>query len=60
MFQFPDTVHAPVVTVIVPSVPPVIVTLVKVTVEALAVRVPPVPIVRLPPANVRSVVASVF
>ena len=43
VFQLPETVHAPVVTVIVPDVPPVIVTPLTKTVDAFAVRMPPLP-----------------
>ena len=42
-FQFPETVHAPVVIVSVPDVPPVIVKPLMMTVEAFAVRMPPLP-----------------
>jgi hypothetical protein len=56
--QFPETVHAPVVTVIVPFVPPVIVTLDTVTVEAFAVRIPPFPTLSPPVLSPRSAVAS--
>ena len=41
-----ETVQAPVVTVIVPLEPPVIVTLFRTTVEALAVKVPRLPTLR--------------
>src|SRR5439155_289753 len=59
--QLPETVHNPVVTVIVPLVPPVIVILPRVTVEAFAVNTPLVLTVRLPPPEtVASVVAKVF
>jgi len=47
--QFPETVHEPLVSVIVPLVVDVIVTLPTVTDEAFAVNVPPVAIVRSPP-----------
>ena len=43
MFQFPETVHAPVVTVMTPDVPPVIVTPLTKIVDAFAVRMPPLP-----------------
>jgi hypothetical protein len=43
VFQLPLTVHAPVVTVIVPDAPPVIVTPLMSTVEAFAVRMPALP-----------------
>ncbi len=49
--QFPDTDHAPLVRVIVPDVPPVIVTLRTDTVEVFAVSTPPLPTVRLPPVR---------
>jgi hypothetical protein len=42
--QFPETVHGPLVSVRVPEVPPVIVTLDTITVDAFAVSVPPLPI----------------
>ena len=58
VFQLPATVQAPVVTVRVPVVPPVIVALDTVTVEAFAVRMPPFPTLRAPPANPRPPVAS--
>ncbi len=57
--QFPDTDHAPLVRVIVPDVPPVIVTLRTDTVEVFAVSTPPLPTVRLPPVRARFDVASV-
>src|SRR5438309_12101652 len=47
--QFPATVHEP-EAVIVPEVPPVIVTLVTLTADVPAVKVPPSRMVRLPPA----------
>jgi len=43
VFQFPEMVHEPVVTVRVPDVPPVMVTVLATTVEAFAVSVPPFP-----------------
>jgi len=43
--QLPETAQLPVVSVIVPLVPPVIVTSPTVTVEAFAVKTPPVPTV---------------
>src|SRR3989442_12305627 len=46
--QFPETVHEPEV-VIVPEVPPVIVTLATLTDDVPAVKVPPSRMVRLPP-----------
>jgi hypothetical protein len=56
--QLPLTVHAPVVTVMVPLVPPVIVTLATVTVEAFAVKIPPLPTLSPPVLSPRSEVAS--
>jgi hypothetical protein len=58
--QFPATVHEP-AAVIVPDVPPVIVTFVILTAEVPAVRVAPLFTVRLPPApfNARFAVARV-
>src|SRR5256885_16329624 len=47
--QFPETVHEP-EAVIVPEVPPVIVTLATLTDDVPAVKVPPSRMVRLPPA----------
>jgi hypothetical protein len=49
--QLPETVHEPVVRVIVPDVALVIVTSDTVTVEAFAVNVPPVEIVKVPPPD---------
>lgn len=49
--QFPDTVHAPVVRVRVPLVPPVIETLETLTAEAFAVNAAPFPTVRAPPVR---------
>ena len=46
VFQLPETVQPPVVTVIVPLVPPVMVTVDSTTVEALAVSVPALPTLR--------------
>ena len=60
VFHEPLTVHAPVVTVIVPDVPPVIVTVVAVTVEAFAVRTPPLLMTIGPVVKARSAVASVL
>lgn len=57
--QFPLTVHAPVVRVIVPLAPPVIVTFVTLTVEAFAVSTAPFPTVRVPPVRERFAVARV-
>lgn len=60
VFQFPDTDHEPEVSVMVPLVTLVMVTLETVTVLAFAVRVPPVWMVSVaPPDNARLVVASV-
>ena len=59
VFQLPAIVHAPVVTVRMPDAPPVIVTPETVTVEAFAVRTPPFPMTRVPPAIPKSAVASV-
>jgi hypothetical protein len=56
--QFPEIVQVPVVAVSVPSVPPVIVTLVTVTVDAFAVRIPPFPMFSAPPVRARSAVVS--
>src|SRR2546428_6491110 len=47
--QFPETVHEP-EAVIVPEVPPVVVTLATLTDDVPAVKVPPSRMVRLPPA----------
>src|SRR2546430_12771849 len=55
--QFPESVTEPVVSVIVPLVPPVIVTLETVNVEAFAVRIPPLPTFNAPPVNPRLAVA---
>lgn len=49
----PETVHEPLVRVIVPDVPPVIVTLTTLTAEAFAVRIPDVPMVTEPPVRPR-------
>ncbi len=57
--QLPETVHDPLVSVIVPEVPPVIVTLTTDTVEVFAVSAPPLPTVRLPPVRARLDVARV-
>jgi len=51
--QFPETVHEPEVSVIVPLVPPVIVTFVTVTVAWLPLTTPPVSTVRLLAPNVK-------
>src|SRR5207247_8937475 len=55
--QFPESVTEPVVSVIVPLVPPVIVTLETGNVEAFAVRIPPLPTFHAPPGNPRLAVA---
>src|SRR5947199_221507 len=49
--QFPESVTEPVVSVIVPLVPPVIVTLRTLTVGAFAVRIVPFPTCSSPPVN---------
>src|SRR3989442_10465899 len=58
--QFPATVHAP-AAVIVPEVPPVIVTLVTLTADVPAVKVAPLFTMRFPPGpvNARFAVESV-
>src|SRR5437870_13887357 len=56
--QLPVLVNELVVSVIVPLVPPVIATLDTVTVEALAVRIPPLPMLSAPPVRPRLAVAS--
>jgi len=55
--QFPLLVNELVVSVIVPLVPPVIVTLATVIVEAFAVRIPPFPTFSAPPVKPRFAVA---
>src|SRR2546422_4713422 len=55
--QLPVLVNELVVSVIVPLVPPVIATLDTVTVEALAVRIPPLPTLSAPPVRPRLAVA---
>jgi hypothetical protein len=58
--QFPETVHEPLVIVIVPDVPPVIVTFPNVTVDVVEVSVPPFWTVRFaPPDKVRPPVIRV-
>jgi hypothetical protein len=57
--QLPPTVHVPVVSVRVPEVPPVIVTFDTLTIEAFAVRRPPLPTMIAPPVRPRLAVASV-
>mgnify|MGYP001600031359 CR=1 FL=1 len=59
MFHEPLTVHAPVVTVMVPLTPPVIVTVVATIVEALAVRIPALLITIGPVVRAKSAVANV-
>jgi len=59
VFQEPARVHAPVVTVNVPEVPPVIVTDDTPTVDAFAVRMPDFAMDTAPPVRPRSAVASV-
>jgi len=56
--QLPVLVNEPVVSVIVPLVPPVIATLDTVTVDAFAVRMPPLPTLSAPPVRPRLAVAS--
>src|SRR5439155_6131707 len=56
--QFPESVTVPVVKVIVPLVPPVIDTLETDADEALAVKMPPLPMTRPPPVRDRFAVAS--
>lgn len=58
VFQLPETVQAPVVTVSVPLVPPVIVTLLTATVEAFAVRIPALPTTSAAVLRPRFAVAS--
>jgi hypothetical protein len=55
--QFPELVNDPVVSVIVPLVPPVIVTLETAIVDAFAVRIPPLPAFNPPPVSPRLAVA---
>jgi hypothetical protein len=57
--QLPLTLHAPVVRVSVPDVPPVMVTLDTVTEEAFAFRRPASPTLNAPPTRPRSLVARV-
>src|SRR5947209_10790479 len=56
--QLPVLVNELVVSVIVPLVPPVIATLDTVTVDAFAVRMPPLPTLSAPPVRPRLAVAS--
>ncbi len=51
VFHDPAMVHGPVVTIIVPDVPPVIATEDTPTVEAPALRMPPLPMFSEPPAS---------
>jgi len=55
--QSPETVQEPEVSVIVPEVPPVIVTLETATEDAFAVRIPPLPTETAPPVSPRFAVA---
>jgi len=55
--QLPVLVNEPVVSVIVPLVPPVIATLDTVTMDAFAVRMPPLPTLSAPPVRPRLAVA---
>src|SRR5207249_3991197 len=57
VFQFPLTVHDPLVIVMDPETPPVIVTLPTVTAAALALTEPPFPTVRLVRVRVAAPVA---
>lgn len=57
--QLPPTVHDPLVRVMVPDVPPIIVTSETVAVDAFATRRPASSIARAPPVKGRSFVASV-
>jgi hypothetical protein len=59
VFQFPLTVQDPEVSVRIPDDPPVMVTSETETVETLAVRIPPFPMLRAPPVRPRLPVASV-
>lgn len=58
MSQLPETVQEPVVTVMIPLVPPTIVTEERVTVDAFDVRIPPSPTLSPPVPRERSEVAS--
>jgi len=57
--QLPPTVQAPLVNVSVPDVPPIIVTLETVVVDAFATRRPALPIISAPPVRERLLVARV-
>jgi len=57
--QLPVTVHAPVVSVSIPDVPPVIVTFDTLTADAFAVRIPASPRLSAPPVRARLLVARV-
>jgi hypothetical protein len=57
--QFPESVRAAVVSVIVPLVPPVIATLDTAIADAFAVRMPPSPTFKAPPVSPRFAVARV-
>src|SRR2546430_14973647 len=58
VFQFPETVHEPVVSVIVPLAPPIIDTSETDTAEAFAARTPALTTTMEPPAPPRLIVAS--
>src|SRR3989475_10788672 len=58
VFQFPETVHEPVVTVNVPLAPPIIDTSEMDTAEAFAARTPALPTAMEPPVSPRLFVAS--
>src|SRR6266550_2685822 len=59
VFQLPPTVHDPLVRVMVPDVPPIIVTFETAVVDAFATRRPASPIMRAPPVKARSFVVRV-
>src|SRR5437870_9848756 len=59
VFQFPETVHEPVVSVNVPLAPPIIDTSETATAEAIAARTPALLTAMAPPVSPRSIVASV-
>src|SRR5947199_8780704 len=59
VFQFPETVHEPVVSVNVPLAPPIIDTSETDTAEAFAARTPALPTAMAPPGSPRLFVASV-
>src|SRR5437879_13711968 len=56
--QLPESVIEPVVSVTMPLVPPVMVTLATATADAFAVRTPPLPTFNAPPGSPRFAVAS--